>query len=224
MDAHGVDIPAELSAAVSTLFGDRSALAQRFAEELASSAVERGLIGPREVPRLWDRHVLNCAAIAEMVPMGSSVADVGSGAGLPGLVLAIARPDLQLTLIEPLQRRVAWLDEVVDRLGLRDAVTVVRSRAEECVQRDFDVVTARAVASLEVLAGWCLPLVADGGLMIALKGQSAGAELESATPTLRRLSAREWAVGQCGTGVLPVPTTVVWVRAGKAPVVRRRRR
>ncbi len=224
VNAHTVHIPVELSAAVRALFGDRSALAQRFTEELAGSAVERGLIGPREVPRLWERHVLNCAAIAEMVPIGSSVADVGSGAGLPGLVLAIARPDLRVTLIEPLQRRVIWLEEVIDLLGLRDAVTVVRARAEECVHRGFDVVTARAVASLEVLAGWCLPLVAEGGLMIAVKGQSAGAELESATSALGKLNAREWAVGQCGIGVLPVPTTVVWVRAGKAPTVRRRRR
>jgi 16S rRNA (guanine527-N7)-methyltransferase len=181
------------------------------------------LIGPREVPRLWERHLLNCAAAAELVPEGRAVGDVGSGAGLPGLVLAIVRPDLRITLIEPLQRRVTWLCEVVDRLGLRDSVTVLRSRAEDSSQRDFDVVTARAVAPLDVLAGWCLPLVRSGGVMLALKGQSAADELARAEPTLRRLGAREWEVCRCGEGVLAVPTTVIKVRAGTRRVGRRRR-
>jgi 16S rRNA (guanine527-N7)-methyltransferase len=209
--------------AVTALFGDQIGLASAFVQELAGSAVERGLIGPREVPRLWERHLLNCAAVAELVPEGRSVGDVGSGAGLPGLVLAIARPDLRITLIEPLQRRVTWLCDVVERLALRDSVTVLRTRAEDSPQRDFDVVTARAVAPLDVLAGWCLPLVRSGGVMLALKGQSAADELTRAEPTLRRLGARGWEVCRCGEGVLTVPTTVIKVRAGTRPVGRRRR-
>jgi 16S rRNA (guanine527-N7)-methyltransferase len=222
VDSSVPQIPAELMPAVTAVFGVRIGLASTFAHELAGSAVERGLIGPREVPRLWERHLLNCAAVADLVPEGSSVGDVGSGAGLPGLVLAIVRPDLRVTLIEPLQRRVIWLAEVVDRLELRGLVTVLRSRAEDSPQRDFDVVTARAVASLDVLAGWCLPLVRSGGVMLALKGQSAADELARAEPTLRRSGACQWDVRRCGEGVLPVPTTVIRVLAGTRPVGRRR--
>jgi len=137
-----VDITATELLAAEKIFGDRLDLAKRYVEHLATSGTERGLIGPREIPRLWSRHVLNCAVIESEIPQGSRVADVGSGAGLPGLCLAIARPDLELTLIEPLERRVIWLQEVVDDLGLTN-VTVMRTRAELAVGMvDADVVTA----------------------------------------------------------------------------------
>ena len=147
------------------LFGDRLAAARRFAEHLAGSGVERGLIGPREAPRVWERHVLNCAVVAELMPEGARVVDVGSGAGLPGIPLALARPDLHVVLLEPLARRVDWLREVVADLAL--PVEVQRGRAEDAdVRRRWegaDVVTARAVAPLHRLAGWCLPLLRIGG-------------------------------------------------------------
>ncbi|MFN0282661.1 MAG: 16S rRNA (guanine(527)-N(7))-methyltransferase RsmG [Kineosporiaceae bacterium] len=201
--------------AVVALFGDRLPLAERFAEHLATSAVLRGLIGPREVPRLWDRHLLNCAAVAELLAPGVRCVDVGSGAGLPGAVLAISRPDVEVILVEPLQRRVAWLEEVVADLGLGN-VTVVRARAEE-LHRDgpaFDIAVARAVAPLDRLVGWCLPLVVPGGRLLALKGRSAGAELEASVGVLRGLGARSWEVVECGAEVLAEPTTVVVVEAG----------
>src|SRR3954449_533182 len=138
------------------VFASRTALAERYAELLATDGVVRGLIGPREAPRLWERHLLNCAVVAEMIPYGASVLDVGSGAGLPGIVLAVARPDLSVTLVEPLARRTTFLTEAVDTLGLGTTVTVVRARAEEALRNGTptaDVVTARAVAPLDRLAG-----------------------------------------------------------------------
>ncbi|HVW43764.1 MAG TPA: 16S rRNA (guanine(527)-N(7))-methyltransferase RsmG, partial [Amycolatopsis sp.] len=161
------------------MFGDRLDGAVRYAELLREHGVERGLIGPREVDRLWDRHLLNSAVIAECIPRGATVVDVGSGAGLPGIPLALARPDLEIALVEPMARRVEWLDEVVYELAL--GVTVVRGRAEErAIRRRLglvDVVTARAVAPLARLAGWCLPLLREGGMMLALKGVSAREEV-----------------------------------------------
>src|SRR5689334_11355452 len=148
------------------VFAHRLMLAERYVDMLATAGVERGLIGPREVPRLWTRHVLNCAVVVPRIPAGATVADVGSGAGLPGLVWAIARPDLEVTLIEPLLRRTIFLEEAVADLGL-ESVTVIRARAED-VDQTFDVVTARAVASLEKLGSWCLPLVRPGGVLLAL--------------------------------------------------------
>ena len=182
-------------------------MAERYADLLASAGVERGLIGPREVPRLWKRHLLNCAVVVPRVPIGASVADVGSGAGLPGLVWAIARPDLQVTLIEPLLRRTVFLEEAVDVLGL-DQVTVVRSRAEDLTEQ-FDVVTARAVAPLEKLAAWCLPLVRPGGVLLALKGRTAEEEVASSRVSLHKLGATDIVVSSHGD--LQVPTTVVEV-------------
>ena len=168
----------------------RLALAERYAAWLADDGVVRGLIGPREAPRLWERHLLNCAVLGEAVPAGARVADLGSGAGLPGLVLAIARPDVHVTLVEPLLRRTTFLEEVCADLaphGL-DNVSVVRGRAEALHgERTFDVVTARALAPLERLLGWGMPLVAPHGALVAMKGSSAGEEIEAAAPVLHRL-------------------------------------
>jgi len=189
------------------VFGDRLPLAERYVELLASVGVERGLIGPREAPRLWERHVLNCAVVVPRVPVGATVADVGSGAGLPGLVWAIARPDLEVTLIEPLLRRTVFLEEAVAALGL-ERVTVLRSRAED-VSEQFDVVTARAVAPLEKLAAWCLPLVRPGGVLLALKGQTAEEEVASSRVSLHKMGATDIVVSSHGD--LQVPTTVVEV-------------
>jgi 16S rRNA (guanine527-N7)-methyltransferase len=189
------------------VFGDRLPLAERYVDLLASAGVERGLIGPREVPRLWERHVLNCAVVVPRVPMEASVADVGSGAGLPGLVWAIARPDLTVTLIEPLLRRTVFLEEAVEALEL-DRVRVLRARAEDVDER-FDVVTARAVAPLEKLAGWCLPLVRPGGVLLALKGRTAEEEVASSRVALHKMGATDIVVSSHGD--LQVPTTVVEV-------------
>jgi 16S rRNA (guanine527-N7)-methyltransferase len=176
---------------VAAVFFHDSAI-YRFVDMLATDGVVRGLIGPREAPRLWDRHIFNCAAPAAAFPQGSRVADVGSGAGLPGVVLAIARPDLDVTLIEPLLRRTTFLDEAVAELELGN-VTVLRGRAEDVDVRAvprFDVVTSRAVAALPKLARWSLPLAKSGGLVLALKGASAQAELTESWPELRSLGVR----------------------------------
>jgi 16S rRNA (guanine527-N7)-methyltransferase len=195
------------------LFGERLPAARRYAEHLASSGVERGLIGPREAPRVWERHVLNCAVVAELVPQGARVADVGSGAGLPGIPLALARPDLRIVLVEPLARRVEWLAEVVADLGLE--VEVERGRAEETrVRRRWegaDVVTARAVAPLARLASWALPLVRHGGLLLAVKGASAPAEVARDAAAVRKLGGGQPRVVQCGVGLVDPPSTVVVV-------------
>lgn len=196
-----------------TVFGDRLPAARRFAAHLASTGVERGLIGPREAPRMWDRHVLNCAVVAELVPDDARIVDVGSGAGLPGIALALARPDLEVVLLEPLARRVEWLREVVADLGL--AVEVQRGRAEETVIRrrweGADVVTARAVAPLARLAGWCLPLLRPGGTLLALKGIGASAEIARDAATVRKLGGGPPRVQRCGIGVVDPPSTVVVV-------------
>jgi len=159
-------------------FGVRTELAERYVAWLADAGTERGLIGPREVDRLWGRHVLNSAALAQVVPVGSSVCDIGSGAGLPGLALALTRPDLEICLLEPLLRRTTFLAEVVDDLGIGGRVEVVRGRAESLHgQRVFDVVTSRAVAPLDRLLRWSLPLVASGGTVLAMKGERAEQEI-----------------------------------------------
>lgn len=189
------------------VFADRLPLAEQFVDLLTFAGVERGLIGPREVPRIWERHILNCAVVVPRVPPGATVADVGSGAGLPGLVWAIARPDLDVTLIEPLLRRTTFLEEAIDALGL-DHVTVLRARAED-VRETFDVVTARAVAPLEKLAGWCLPLVRPGGVLLALKGRTAEEEVASSRVSLHKMGATDIVVSSHGD--LQVPTTVVEV-------------
>lgn len=194
------------------VFGSRLPLAVAYADLLAGEATVRGLIGPREVPRLWERHLLNCALVADLVPEGASVVDIGSGAGLPGLVLALHRPDLQVTLLEPLLRRTTFLELATSRMEL-DNVTVHRGRAEEVHgEMYFDVVTSRAVAPLEKLARWSLPLVARGGAMLAMKGSSATEELADAERGLRRLGARRFEVHRLGVDLLDPPVTVVEAR------------
>lgn len=195
------------------VFGARLPLALRFVEHLTTSGVERGLIGPREAARIWDRHVLNCAVVAELVPDGSRLVDVGSGAGLPGIPLSLARPDLGIVLVEPLARRVAWLREVIADLGL--PVEVERGRAEETsVRRRWegaDVVTARAVAPLARLAGWCLPLLRPGGVMLAVKGVTASSEIERDGAAVRRAGGGQARIERCGSGVVDPPSTVIVV-------------
>jgi len=196
-----VDTEAAVPPEAGEVFGPAVNAAAEYARMLATEGRVRGLIGPREVPRLWDRHLLNSAAIASLVPAGARVVDVGSGAGLPGIPLALARPDLTVALLEPLARRVAFLTECVDRLGL-ERVTVVRGRAEEGpIRRELggaDVVTARAVAPLEKLAGWCLPLLRPGGQLLAMKGSTAAEELAAA-------------------GALPGAADAVVIEAGDPP-------
>jgi 16S rRNA (guanine527-N7)-methyltransferase len=184
-------------------------VAERYAAWLAGAGVERGLLGPREADRLWDRHLLNCAVVGVLLAPGDRVVDVGSGAGLPGIPLALARPDCTVVLLEPLARRAAFLDEVVADLGLAPRVTVVRGRAEDHAGT-YDVVTARAVAPLERLAGWCLPLLRPGGRLLAIKGARAAAEV-AAAPALR---AR---VEQVGAGIVDPPTTVVTMTRPNRP-------
>ena len=191
---------------------DRVELAIRYTELLATEGVTRGLIGPREAPRLWDRHILNSAVLSEVVPHRATVCDVGTGAGLPGLVLAIARPDLTVTLVEPLLRRTTFLDQVVDELGLHH-VTVVRGRAEDLHgAATFDVVTSRAVAPLERLLGWSMPLVAPTGALVAMKGRSVEEEISSAADLLATWRCGPPEVLEVGTGVVDPPSTVVRVR------------
>ena len=190
---------------------DRLRLAERYTELLATEGVLRGLIGPREAPRLWERHVLNSAVLGDAVPEGASVCDIGTGAGLPGLVLAIARPDLSVTLVEPLLRRTTFLDEVVSELGLSH-VTVVRGRAEELHGKaTFDVVTSRAVAPLARLLGWSMPLVAPSGATIAMKGRSIHEEIAEARDFLTAWRCGEPEVFEVGVDLLDPPTTVVRV-------------
>ncbi len=190
---------------------DRVELAEAYAAKLADAGVVRGLIGPREVPRLWDRHLLNCAVLAPALPVGASVGDIGSGAGLPGLVLAIARPDLTITLIEPLLRRTTFLCEVVDELGLTN-VEVLRGRAEEVTDgRRFDIVTSRAVAPLDRLLRWSMPLVDPHGKLVALKGSSVAEEIEEHRRAWQGMGCSEPEVLSLGEGVLEVPTHAVRV-------------
>jgi 16S rRNA (guanine527-N7)-methyltransferase len=190
-----------------TYFGGDLSSINMYIDLLSTWGIERGLIGPREAPRIWERHVLNCAVVVPRVPHGASLADIGSGAGLPGLVWAIARPDLDVTLIEPLLRRTTFLSEVVAELDVAN-VRVVRGRASD-VSETFDVVTARAVADLGKLGSWCLPLVRPGGVMLALKGQSAQEEVAMWTYALHRAGATDIVVSSYGDASMP--TTVVEV-------------
>jgi 16S rRNA (guanine527-N7)-methyltransferase len=195
---------------VEAVFPEAADLAARYVDLLATTGVERGLIGPRESDRLWDRHVFNSAAVADLVPPGARVVDVGSGAGLPGIPLALRRPDLRVTLLEPLLRRATFLGEAVETLGLTDRVEVVRARAEDHVQT-YDAVLSRALAPLPRLLGWCLPLTARGGAVLALKGRTAQEELDENDRELARQRLRaEVVVVRAYPGA--DPTTVVRVQ------------
>lgn len=204
--------------AAEEVFGDRLPDAVRYAELLADAGVRRGLLGPREVPRLWDRHLLNCAVVSEAVPPETTVCDVGSGAGLPGIPLALVRPDLEITLLEPLLRRTRFLEEVVELLGL-DHVRVVRGRAEEVLGTftPVHVVTARAVAPLDRLAGWGVPLLRPYGEMLAIKGDTAEEELKGARAALAKLGVVRSSVVRVGVGTVTPPSTVVRVEVGESP-------
>ena len=190
------------------LFGDRIEVARAFAANLAEQGEERGLIGPLELPRLWSRHILNCAIVAPLLRPGV-VGDVGSGAGLPGLVLAIARPDVSFVLIEPMERRIAWLNEQVAELGL-DNVSVVRARAEEArLEEPLDQVTARAVSAFRKLLPLTAPLLRDGGELVLMKGAAAPAEVEAAGKEIRKYKVHDIEVLTLGEGVLSEVTRVI---------------
>ena len=193
------------------LYGAEFPLINRYVDILASTGVELGLIGPRETERLWDRHILNSAALSGLIAFDSSVADVGSGAGLPGIPLAVLRSDLQLTLIEPLLRRCTFLTQTVEALGIADRVEVVRSRAEDH-QQSYEVVTARALAPLDRLIGWCSPLRTAEGVILALKGKSAGEEVAAAW---RQLAAARLQAEVLSVRAFPTaePATVVRLSA-----------
>ncbi|WP_038586638.1 16S rRNA (guanine(527)-N(7))-methyltransferase RsmG [Corynebacterium glutamicum] len=204
--------------AAAEIFGDNLEKAIAYHESLATDGSVRGFIGPREVPRLWDRHILNCGVIGEAMDEGISVADIGSGAGLPGIPLAIARPDLNITLIEPLLKRSVYLNEVKEALNL-DNVTVIRGRAEEKVVRKqvglVDIVTSRAVASLGKLATWSLPLVKIGGRMVAMKGSSVEEEIERDAKEIRKAGGTDIKVYTVGEALLSEPTTLISIRREK---------
>ncbi|HET9082533.1 MAG TPA: 16S rRNA (guanine(527)-N(7))-methyltransferase RsmG [Trebonia sp.] len=197
------------------VFGAALGQAERYAGLLTTAGVERGLIGPRETERLWERHLLNCAVVAELLPERGVLVDIGSGAGLPGVVLAMLRPSLEVVLLEPLLRRSVFLEECVAALGLSNT-TVVRARAEEKAAAGIqaDVATARAVAPLDRLAGWAARLLRPGGELLAIKGQSAAAEVEAARVVLSRLGVRSTEVLQVGHGRVISATTVVRVVMG----------
>jgi 16S rRNA (guanine527-N7)-methyltransferase len=196
-------------AGAKAVFGDRLPLATAYASTLADTGVSHGLVGPREVPRLWERHLLNCAVVHEAFPERAVVIDVGSGAGLPGIVLAIARPDLEVHLVEPMRRRTTWLEDVVGQLGL-EQVRVHRGRAED-LGGDLSApwVTGRAVARLGRLATWCLPLLEPGGTLVAMKGRRAAEELSEDREALEQLGMTEATVSRHGVGVVEEPVLTV---------------
>jgi 16S rRNA (guanine527-N7)-methyltransferase len=197
------------------IFGDAAAKAERYAGLLAGPGVERGLIGPNEVPRLWERHLLNSAAVASLVPGPCSLVDLGSGAGLPGIVLALLLPDSDVTLLEPTLRRTIFLEECVAELGLGN-VRVWRARAEQAAgELAVDVVTARAVAPLDRLAALALGLLKPGGIVLAVKGARAEAEVQAAGEALRRLGVRDVEVLVARGGKVDPAATVVRLTAGQ---------
>jgi len=193
---------------ITEVYPDAAENLARFAHWLAGAGVERGFLGPREVDRIWDRHIANCAVVEKLIPANSKVFDIGSGAGLPGLVLAIVRPDITIGLIEPLMRRSEFLKEVVADLGITEQVTVIRGRAEELKGQTAPVVTARAVAPLGKLLTWSLPLTTEGGQILAMKGSSAATEITDAQEIL---NGRKAEIVLCGEGVVNPQTTVVRV-------------
>lgn len=206
-DAAPSDAVAEAAAA--QLFGSSLPLAQKYAQLLVGAGVERGVVGPAEAERIWDRHLLNCGAIARLIPAKCTLVDLGSGAGLPGIVLAMLLPGARVTLLEPLGRRAEFLRECVAELGLANT-QVLRGRAEDLAGQVLaDVVTARAVAPLDKLAGLCVGLARPGGRVLAIKGASAGAELVKARPVLARLGVTDARVVQAGSAGVGATATVV---------------
>ncbi len=207
-------VPLDSPPAAAAVFGAALPALEAYAALLAGPGTERGLLGPREAPRLWERHLLNCAGLTELVQDGQVVLDLGSGAGLPGIVLALQRPDVQVVLVESLARRAQFLTECVEALGLRNTL-VRRVRAEELHGKlEVDVVTARAVAPVDRLAAWSLPLLHTGGRLLALKGEQAQAELDVARPTLVGLGATSSSVVEVGSPELGTHARIVMVEAG----------
>jgi 16S rRNA (guanine527-N7)-methyltransferase len=204
------------------IFGPRLDLAKRYAGLLADTGVEWGLLGPHEIDRIWERHLLNCGVVAELLEPGERVADIGSGAGLPGLALAIAKPGLRVVLIESLLRRTEFLRMAV--AGLELDVEVVRGRAEDAAVREsfggFDAVASRAVAALDKVTRWSLPLVRPGGRMLAIKGERAHDEVREYRRVMTALGAADVRVVECGVKYLSPPTTVVVARCGKPAPIR----
>ncbi len=194
-------------AVAAVIFGDRLDLARRYAALLIRDSDTLGLLGPREMPKLWSRHILNSAVVSELVPDGVTVADVGSGAGLPGIPMAIAQPNAHFTLIEPMERRSDWLKAVVAELGLEN-VSVLRARAEE-VGEVFDLVTARAVSALPKLLRLTVPLTRHGGAIIALKGSKAAEEIEESKKLSKKLKIAGFEVIHTGAQILDESTLVV---------------
>ena len=200
-------VPAEAAA----VFGERLSKAVAYADALVEDSDQLGLLGPRELPKLWSRHILNSAVVAELLKSGESVADVGSGAGLPGIPMAIARPDVHFVLIEPMERRANWLQRQVDELGL-DNVDVLRARAEEVGRSDFDVVTARAVSALPKLLRMTVDLIRPGGRLVALKGERAQAEIDESKPLAKKLKLASFDIVFAGEAKVAEPTRVVVVK------------
>ena len=217
-------LPAPDASRLAEVFGARADLAQRYAELLAGDGVDHGLIGPREVPHLWERHIYNCACLADVIPLQVRIVDVGSGAGLPGLVLAIRRPDLSVDLVEPTLRRTQFLTSAVTALGLEGQVRVVRGRAEDPAVRgsvgSAPFVTARAVAPLDRLVRWCVPLLEVGGTMLAMKGQRAAEELSAASAVLASVGGTLTDVVEIGCG----PSATRVVRIARTPPTRSTRK
>ena len=199
-------------------FGARLGLAERYAALLTGPGIERGVIGPREAERIWQRHLLNSAALADLLPAGGRVVDVGSGAGLPGVPIAIRAPELTVDLVEPLQRRAEFLSEVAAELGLGSQLRVVRGRAEDAAVRKLvgsaNWVVARAVAPLDRLVRWCLPLLAPGGRLLALKGQSADSEVAQHRAALRGMGVTDLRVEELNAEWLDTATWVVVAQRG----------
>ena len=198
-------------ASAEQVFGAGIGQARDYATNLVLDADLLGLLGPREIPKLWTRHILNSAVVAELLQPGDSVADVGSGAGLPGIPMAIARPDVQFTLIEPMERRASWLQEQARELGLEN-VTVLRARAEEVRDRKFNVVTARAVSALPKLLRLTVPLLSPGGRLLALKGSKVNDEIAESEPLKKKLKIAEFSVVYTGVQYLAEPTLVAIAR------------
>lgn len=199
--------------AAADIFGPQLELARAYTDRLAKDSETFGLLGPRELPRIWGRHVINSALLSELVPAGSKVADIGSGAGLPGIPMAIAQPEAHFTLIEPMERRSGWLQQVIDDLGIRNA-DVIRARAEEVERTDFDIATARAVAALDKLLKLLTPLIrgSEGKTVLAMKGSRAPEEILDAKKRLEILGFDAPEIITLGLGRAPETATVVRIK------------